>query len=258
MPLIASAIPSPRRLTKQKFLNLNLNAKITMKHNVLAGSICTLFMVALSANSEAQLSIKAGNVKVDASTSGSPANQSGASDSAMTDKIKLMQDNIQKATDRLKSAGKSGAEQVSELVKMSQTVQEALKEVSEGGSLHEELQKSIAATQAKAKMFHDKSTDPNLSAQMQSTYNMLEQKANTARDKLYQTSIALQNERSTLEKTLKSVNENKELVADLISLKELEAANEAIIAVIGNMKNVNQGFTELLGKIPTGMSEKTQ
>jgi len=226
-----------------------------MKHNVLAGSICALLMVALSANSEAQLSIKAGNVKVEASSS---ASQPSPTDSGMADKIKLMQDSIQKATDRLKNAGKSGTEQINELEKMSQSVQEAVKEVSEGGSLHNELMKRISDTGAKAKAFHEKSTDPNTSASMQATYNKLEKVANDQKDKLYQTSIALQNEKSALEKTLKTVNENKTLVSDLISLKELEAANEAVMEVIGSMKSVNNGFEELLGKIPTGIKEKGQ
>jgi len=203
-------------------------------------------MVALSANSEAQLSIKAGNVKVEASSS---ASQTGATDSAMADKIKSLQDSIQKATDRLKNAGKSGTEQVSELEKMSQNVQEALKEVSKGGSLHSELEKRISETDAKAKLFHDKSTDSNTSGETQARYNLLEQKANAMKDKLYQSSIALQNERVALEKTLKMVNENKQIVADMIGLKELEAANDAINEVIGSMKSVDKGFNELLGKI---------
>jgi|GEM_PF-5096449 len=226
-----------------------------MKHNVLAGSICALMMVALSANSEAQLSIKAGNVKVEASSS---ASQSGATDSAMADKIKSMQDSIQKATDRLRDAGKSGAEQVNELEKLSQNIQEALKEVSEGGGLYTELGKRISETEAKTKKFHDLSTDPNTLVQVQKTYAMAEQKSSDLKDKLYQTAMALQAEKSSLEKNLKLVNQNKQLVADLMSLKELEIANEAVIKVIGSMKDVNKGFDDLLGKIPTGISEKGQ
>jgi len=228
-----------------------------MKYNVLAGSIFTLLMVALSANSEAQLSIKAGNVTAEANVSTSQPGNTTSKD--MEDRVKALQDSIVKATDRLQNAGKSSAEKTKQLDALAESVQSALKEVSPNGGLYSELKKTIDSTEAKSKAWHDKSIDPNVSAQMQLKYRGLENKFSAAKDMLYKGMIALDAQRVDLEKRLKDVKENRDFVVEMMAAGDLEDATKAVLDVVSNMSSVNKSFDNLLQNISgAGISEKTQ
>ncbi len=212
----------------------------------------------------AQVSLKAGgSVKVEAapgSAPGAPGSAPGASTtSGLEENIKGLQDSIKKATDRLQNAGKASQEKIKQLDGLAQTVQSALKEVSPNGGLYSELQKSISATEARAKAYHDKSIDPNISAETQLKYRNLENRLSGAKEGLYKSMMALDAQRIDLEKRLRDVNENKELVADMLAANDLEEANKAVLDVVKNMGAVNQSFDGLLKNITSaGVAEKAQ
>ena len=221
---------------------------------------CLLFAAAVP-SLHAQISVKVGNTKLEAKAStDSGAQPASNSSDDLKNKVKSLQDNIQKATERLRSAGKSSAEQTKALDAVAQEVQGALKEVSpNGGGMYDELQKRIKETDAKVKAWQDKSLDTKLSGEMQQRYNALAQKLSTSKDNLYKSQIQLDNQRVELQKRLQSVNENKEYVAELLSANDLEEANKAVQEVVQSMSAVSKSFDDLLSKITAvGASEKTQ
>lgn len=232
-----------------------------MKSRVLTVSVCSLLLSTVAPNTQAQLSIKAGNVKVEANaTTGDAAKSSSTSSDELGSRVKTMQASIQKATDKLKNAGKSSAEQTKALDAVAQEVQSALKEVSPaGGGMYDELQKRIKESESNIKMWQDKSLDPKISGQMQQKYNDLAQRLSRSKDELYKNQISLDNQRNALQKKLQEVNENKEFVAALLQANDLEDANKAIQDVVLSMNSVSKSFDDLLNKITSGgISEKTQ
>lgn len=208
-------------------------------------------------SAHAQVSLKAGGTaKVEVGGSQAPA---GSSTAGLEENVRGLQESIKKATDRLQNAGKSSQEKIKQLEGLSQTVQNALKEVSPNGGLYSELQKSITATEARAKAYHDKSIDPNISAETQLKYRNLENRLSGAKEGLYKSMMALDAQRIDLEKRLRDVNENKELVADMLAANDLEEANKAVLDVVKNMGAVNQSFDGLLKNITSGgVAEKAQ
>jgi hypothetical protein len=173
--------------------------------------------------------------------------------------VKSLQESIKKATDSLQRAGQSGVEKQKALDQLSQTVQVALKEVSDGGSMYSELKRAIDATKAKATAYADKSVDPKVSPQMQLKYRQLNEKLTNESDQLYRSMITLDKQRVNLEGRLKQVNENKEYVADLIGANDLVEANKAIMEVVSSMSNLDKSFDSLLNEIvKTATPEKTQ
>jgi hypothetical protein len=188
------------------------------------------------------------------------ASAPGASTTAVVeDKVKLLQESVKKATDRLQAAGKSGAEKIKQLENLAESVKSALQEVSPNGGLYTELKKSIDSTDARAKSYHDKSIDPKLSAETQLRYRTLENRFSGVKDKLYKGMMALDAQRVDLEKKLQAVVENKELVADLLAANDLEEANRAVLDVVKNMGSVNESFGDLLNSITSGsIPEKTE
>jgi len=232
-----------------------------MKSRLTIISAGYLLLAAAVPSLHAQVSLKVGNTKLEAKASSESASQAGANSSDdLKNKVKSLQDNIQKATDRLRSAGKSSAEQTKALDAVAQEVQGALKEVSpNGGGMWDELQKRIKETDGKIKAWQDKSLDTKISGEMQQRYNALAQKLSKSKDNLYKSQIQLDNQRVELQKRLQSVNENKEYVAELLSANDLEEANKAVQDVVQSMSAVSKTFDDLLSKITAvGGSEKTQ
>jgi chromosome segregation ATPase len=205
----------------------------------------------------AQVSLKAGgSVKVETASGSAPG---ASTTSGLQDNIKGLQDSIKKATDRLQNAGKSSEEKMKELDGLAQTVEVALKEVSANGGLYSELQKSISATEARAKAYHDKSIDPNISAETQLKYRNLENRLSGAREKLYKSQMAMDAQRTDLEKKLRDVKENRNLVSDMLAANDLEEANKAVLDVVKNMAAVNESFDGLLkNMVSVGVAEKAQ
>jgi hypothetical protein len=215
------------------------------------------FVAVVGPSAYAQVSLKAGGTaKVEVGGSQAAA---GSSTAGLEENVRGLQESIRKATDRLQNAGKSSQEKIKQLEGLSQTVQNALKEVSPNGGLYSELQKSIAATEARARAYHDKSIDPNISAETQLKYRNLENRLSGAKEGLYKSMMALDAQRIDLEKRLRDVNENKELVADMLAANDLEEANKAVLEVVKNMGAVNQSFDGLLKNITSGgVAEKAQ
>jgi len=232
-----------------------------MKSRLTIISTGCLLLAAAVPSLHAQVSLKVGNTKLEAKASSESASQAGANSSDdLKNKVKSLQDTSQIATDRLRSAGKSSAEQTKALDAVAQEVQGALKEVSpNGGGMYDELQKRIKETDGKIKAWQDKSLDTKISGEMQQRYNALAQKLSASKDNLYKSQIQLDNQRVELQKRLQSVNENKEYVAELLSANDLEEANRAVQDVVQSMSAVSKTFDDLLSKITAvGGSEKTQ
>lgn len=232
-----------------------------MKTRALATSICCLLFTAAAPNADAQLSVKLGNTKVEASASpatGEQAPKNGSSE--LKGKIEALQENIKKASEQLRNAGKSSAEQTKALDEVAVQVQGALKEVSaNGGGMYDELVKRIKETDSKVKMWQDKSLDTKISGEMQQRYNALSMKLAKSKDDLYKNQISLDIQRNELQKQMASITENKEYVVALLAANDLDEANKAVQAVVQSMNSVSKSFEDLLSKVTASdTAEKAQ
>jgi chromosome segregation ATPase len=217
----------------------------------------TLLIFAVSTTTQAQISATSGN---DPRTASSGKAASGGTGTAgIEDNVKALQASIKEATDRLQKAGASTTEKVKELDALTQTVSASLKEVSAGGGLHTEIQKTIQSTKAKVKEFHDLVIAPDTDAEERDQYKKLENRFTEQADKLYRASMALEDQRVDLEKTLRRVEGKKKLIAHLLAAQDVDAANEKLLEVVKNMSSLNQSFGSLLENIVSkGIPEKTQ
>jgi hypothetical protein len=232
-----------------------------MKTRALATSICCLLFTAAAPNADAQLSVKLGNTKVEASASpatGEQAPKNGSSE--LKGKIEALQENIKKASEQLRNAGKSSAEQTKALDEVAVQVQGALKEVSaNGGGMYDELVKRIKETDSKVKMWQDKSLDTKISGEMHQRYNALSMKLAKSKDDLYKNQISLDIQRNELQKQMASITENKEYVVALLAANDLDEANKAVQAVVQSMNSVSKSFEDLLSKVTASdTAEKAQ
>ena len=204
----------------------------------------------------AQILLKAGGT---AKVGVDEASEDASTTAGLQKNIKALQDNIRQATDRLRDVGKSTSERIKELDTLTESVKVALKEVSANGGLYSELDKAIKDTEARSKAYHDKSVDSKFSAKMQKTYAEMKEELSKERDKLYRSQMAMDRQRSELEKQLQNVIEHKELVIDLLSLKNIRSANKAVMDVVNSMGEVSASFDGLLKDIvKAGIDEKTQ
>lgn len=217
----------------------------------------TVLTLAFSVTSQAQVSAKSGSDPRTASTGKAAAGSTGTA--GIEDNVKALQASIKEATDRLQKAGASTTEKIKELDSLTETVNASLKEVSPGGGLHTEIQKTIQSTKAKVKEFHDLVIAPDTDGEERDQYKKLENKFAEQADKLFRASMALEDQRVDLEKTLRKVEGKKKLIAHLMAAQDVDAANEKLLEVVKNMSSLNQSFGSLLENIVSkSIPEKTQ
>ena len=132
---------------------------------------------------------------------------------------------------------------------MARALSAYLKEVSPNGGLYSDLQKSITATEARMRAYHDKSIDSNISAETQQKYRKLEERLLGAEDGLYRSKKFLDAKRADLQRRLYDVNENRSLVADMLAVDDVVKSCDAIVHASKNFVVVLQLIDSKLDQI---------
>jgi hypothetical protein len=143
-------------------------------------------------------------------------------------RIALLEANVGKAADLFPRESESQQAKLKYFDEMAQALSAYLKEVSPNGGLYSELQKSITATEARMRAYHDKSIDSNISAETQQKYRKLEERLLGAKDGLYRSKKILDAKRADLQRRLQDVNENRTLVADIFAIDDVVKSYDAI------------------------------
>jgi hypothetical protein len=181
--------------------------------------------------------------------SGSPTSAS-AVNLAVKKKVEELKSNITVAVERLDKANKgTHQDRLKELDALIGDVKKALAEVGPGGQVYDKLAESIKITDAMAADVRAKMTDATKSAETQSKYQTLVRAADTQKNKLYQSQMAMNSARAMLEDRVKMLEENKELVVDFARLEQLEEANKAVIEVVKSMNGVTTELDKLVSDI---------
>ncbi len=172
-------------------------------------------------------------------------------------KVEELKSSITKAVERLDKANKgTHQDRLKELDALIGDVKKALAEVGPGGQVFDKLAQSIKITDTMAADVRAKMTDATKSAETQSKYQTLVRAADTQKNKLYQSQMAMNSARAMLEDRVKMLEENKELVVDFARLEQLEEANKAVIEVVKSMNGVTTELDKLVSDIATAGAAK--
>ena len=164
-------------------------------------------------------------------------------------RIGLLEAGLRKAADLFPRESESQQAKLKYFDEMAQALSAYLKEVSPNGGLYSDLQKSITATEARMRAYHDKSIDSNISAETQQKYRKLEERLLGAEDGLYRSKKFLDAKRADLQRRLDDVNENRELVADMLAVDDVVKSCDAIAHVSKNFVVVLQLIDSKLDQI---------
>jgi len=176
-------------------------------------------------------------------------------------KVKDLQNNVSLARTKLEKANATPEERTKEFDDVIAVVSGALTEVSPKGAVYEQVNTAIKNCEERAKYFKDKASDPKLKGDMQLKYQELSKKFEASNKGLYQTMIALNNQRSSLQSKLEEVSQSKGLYVDLVQADQMKEANEAVIAVVASMKDVDSALDSMIKNVnvaPTTTDTKPQ
>jgi hypothetical protein len=163
--------------------------------------------------------------------------------------IESLEAGLRKAADLFPRESESQQAKLKYFDEMAQALSAYLKEVSPNGGLYSELQKSITATEARMRAYHDNSIDSNISAETQQKYRKLEERLLGCTDGLYRSKRFLDAKRADLQRRLHDVNENRALVADMSAVEEVVKSCDAISHVSKNFVLVLQSIDSKLDEI---------
>ena len=164
-------------------------------------------------------------------------------------RIGLLESSLRKAADLFPRESESQQAKLKYFDEMAQALSAYLKEVSPNGGWYSELQKSITATEARMRAYHDKSIDSNISAETQQKYRKLEERLLGAKDGLYRSKKILDAKRADLQRRLQDVNENRTLVADIFAIDDVVKSYDAISHASKNYMVVLQLIDSKLDQI---------
>lgn len=164
-------------------------------------------------------------------------------------KVKELQNNVNLARGKLEKANANTTERQKEFDEVIAAVNGALVEVSPKGSVHEQLNTAIKTAEERAKYFKDKASDPKLKGDMQLKYQELSKKFEASNKGLYQAMMSLNNQRSSLQAKLEEVSQSKGLYVDLVQAQQMQEANEAVVAVVASMKDVDSALDSMMKNV---------
>lgn len=164
-------------------------------------------------------------------------------------KVKDLQNNVNLARAKLEKANATPEERKKEFDDVIAAVNGALVEVSPKGTVYEQLNTAIKTAEERAKYFKDKASDPKLKGDMQLKYQELSKKFEASNKGLYQAMMSLNNQRSSLQSKLEEVSQSKGLYVDLVQADQMKEANEAVVAVVASMKDVDSALDSMMKNV---------
>ena len=178
----------------------------------------------------------------------------------LEDQVLQMQTDINVAIQALEKVSQgSHQERLDRLDAFLKVAQGSLDELSDGGTLYETLKEAIAKTDEARQRNDGNANDPQISAEVRQRYTKLVNRLADRIEDLYEKKTMIEGQREQLDKNIRQWNDEKDFIAELILVDDLDAANAALLDVFNSVKDVNTSMEDfankMLGKEPPAKPE---